>query len=129
MWEAASLVPYRIQDSEMRPAGADGSASPKAAHSSRYTEGLHERFEPRVEKVPVLGGLSSFLSFPHNRLDCVRRHSFCTCQKCPLILVRTKFRIDKNTVSFRTRKLLQRQRDQVTKTSLGHRVLVGKKRS
>jgi hypothetical protein len=61
MWEAALLVPYRIQDSEMRPAGADGSASPEAAHSSRYTEGLRERFEPQVETVLVLDVPLSFV--------------------------------------------------------------------
>ena len=135
----------------MRPNGADGSASPEAAQSSRYTEGLRERFEPRG-KGPAIwrsilfcdGGsarvlsrhlrnadpdaneISSFLSFPHDRLDCVCRHSFHACQKSPLILVRTKFRIDKNTVPLCTRNLLERQGDQIAKTSFGHRVLIRK---
>jgi hypothetical protein len=67
MWEAALLGPYRIQDSEMRPNEADGSTSPKAAHSSRYTEGLRERFEPRVETV-----LDQNESFP-SRTDHIDR--------------------------------------------------------
>ena len=35
----------------MRPAGADGSASPEAARSSRYTGGLRERFELPIGEI------------------------------------------------------------------------------
>ena len=82
-------------------------------------------FDLQIRDYSLMDFLAEFLRFPHDCLDSVSRHSFEACQKCPLILVRTEFQIDKNTVSLCTRNLLQRQSDQVAKTSHGHRLLVG----
>ena len=59
-------------------------------------------------------------------LDVVRVHRADTRQERPLIRVRLQLRIDKYTAASLARPLLQRQRNQVAKPTLGHRVLIGK---
>ncbi|MBK7472898.1 MAG: hypothetical protein IPI73_22045 [Betaproteobacteria bacterium] len=59
-------------------------------------------------------------------LDIGRRHRPDACQEIPLVGVRAQVIIDKDAATVVTRYFLQRQCDQIAKSTLWQSVLVGK---